>query len=111
MKVMYRPGSRRNSTTLWALIAVALLYTALLVARHGLTGSARVDAGVGVLLGLFICSRPAANMLDIILFGRYTYVPTTRAANLYWLALNILVLAIGLFITMTGTTRLAAGPS
>ncbi len=105
---MYRPRTRRSST-LWLLIVVAALYTALLFFRHTLTGAVRWDASIGVVLGLFICSRPVSNMLDLILFSRQL-APTfpSRRAEMWWVTLNVLVLLVGLAVLIGGTTRFAS---
>ncbi|HEX9117572.1 MAG TPA: hypothetical protein VGA61_15990 [Anaerolineae bacterium] len=107
---MYQPRTKRGSTFLWVLIAVAALYGALLVFRHTLTGVVRWDATIGVVLGLFICSRPVSNMLDLILFGRQLRPQfASQRAEIAWLVLNVVVLLIGLLVLTSGTTRFAAG--
>lgn len=106
---MYQPRARR-SAGLWLLIGVAAIYTGLLYYRRTLTGVVRWDASIGVVLGLFICSRPVSNMLDLILFGRQLRPRfVSRGAELGWLALNALVLLAGLFVLISGTTRFASG--
>ncbi len=106
---MYQPARKRRSSTLWALAVVALGYGLWLYFRHTFTGSTLLDASIGVVLGLFICSRPVGNMLDIILFGRVMRSQfTSQREEILWLALNALVLLAGLVVITTGTTRFAA---
>jgi len=55
---------------IWALIVIAAIYVLWVRYGFGLTAAPDLEASIGVLLGLFICSREAANLLDMILFGR-----------------------------------------
>jgi hypothetical protein len=73
------------------------------MAQHTITGLPRLDGIIGVLLGLFICSRPAANYLDL-LFSRGR---TSSDRFLFgWLALNGLVIFVGWIVITIGATRL-----
>lgn len=104
---MYKPRGR-NFKTLLALVVAALAYGSLLLVRHTLTGRSALDGGIGVLLGLYICSQPAANMVDLILFGRLARPQfSSRHSLTLWLALNVLVLVIGFIVVVVGTTRFA----
>ncbi len=55
----------------------------------------------GVVLGLYICSLPAANMLDILLYARYAPAesPRRRAA---WVAYNLLIGLAGWIVIVLG---------
>jgi hypothetical protein len=99
--------SGRNIKTLWAQILLGIAYSSLLYYRHTLTGSNKVDGFLSVLLGLYICSHPAANALDMFFFRRGTQrqFPSIWSAIL-WLALNMLVLMVGWFVIFVGTMRL-----
>jgi hypothetical protein len=91
---------------LWLLIALAALYSAALHLLHTLSGRALVDGALGVVLGLFVCSRAAANMVDMLLFERYLLRQrSSRRADLLWIALNLLTLAAGWIAIVAGTTR------
>jgi hypothetical protein len=98
--------SRRNIGTLWA-SALGIVYSGLLYQLRTLTGTDKVDGIIGVMLGLYICSRPAANFLDMFFFergARRQFSPSWSAVS--WLAVNILVLLIGWFVIFAGMTRL-----
>ena len=96
----------RNIKTLWGLILLAIAYSSLLYYRHALTGTNTLDGIVGVLLGLYICSRPAANVLDMLFFERGARRQvSSRRSGVAWLALNMLVLLIGWIVIIIGTTR------
>jgi hypothetical protein len=97
---------------LWALVLVAVAYAAIFHYTLTLTGSVRMDGIIGVLLGLYICSHPAANFLDLILFsGRSAPRFSSMRSALFWLALNTIVMAAGWFDIFIGATKVAAsGP-
>ena len=97
----------RNSQKLWALILLGIVFSGLLYCRITLTGADSLDGILSVLFGLYICSHPAANMVDLLFFrrgGGFRF-PSSRSAAL-WLILNLLVLLIGWAVIFLGTTRL-----
>jgi hypothetical protein len=107
---MSPPKRSRNDRTLWALIGAALVFGALFAVRHPLIISNKVDGLVAVVFGLYICSHPAANFLDMLLYRRSSlYQPGTPRSEIIWLALNLFVLLVGWVIIFMGTTRLTAG--
>ena len=94
-----------NVKTMWALILVAIAYGGWLY-QHTLTGNNKLDGSLGVLLGLFICAHPAANLLDSLLFeGSAGRDSSSWRSTLAWLALNLLVLFGGWNVILIGTTR------
>ena len=96
----------RNVKTMWALILVAIAYCGWLYYQRTLTGSPKLDGSLGVLLGLFICAHPAANLLDMVLFtGNAGLDGSSWRSTLAWLALNLLVLFSGWNVILIGTTR------
>jgi len=98
---------RRNTRILWALALLAAVYIALLSYLHTLTGSSLLDGIIGVLLGLYICSRPAANAVDMLFFERGALRQLSEWSGIGWLALNMLVFLLGCAVIITGTTRFA----
>jgi hypothetical protein len=95
----------RNYKTLGIVILLALLYVGGLYSQRTITGQPRLDGVIGVLLGLFICSRPAANMLDL-LFARRQLAESSEWSGIGWLALNGLVMFVGWIVITIGATRL-----
>ena len=88
------------------MIVLAGLYAALLITFHTFTGQLRLDGVIGIVVGLYICSHPAANVVDMIIFGRYTLRLGLSKRNYFlWWGLNLLVLLAGLGVIVTGTTR------
>lgn len=65
-----------------------------------------VDGSIGVLLGLYICSHPAANGVDLIFLDRVSFRRVASNWNgLAWLLLNFIVLFVGWVIIVAGTTQ------
>jgi len=103
------PSPELRTGKLWAMIALAALYCGWIVTRNAAT---RMDGVVGVLLGLYICSHPAANALDRLFFRRHaSWQELFHQAGILWLALNGLVLGVGWLVITLGATRLAGSPS
>lgn len=99
---------QRNTAWLWGLVLVAIIYITLMYTLTSLTGSHLLDGIFGVLLGLYICSKPAANAVDLIFFRRGELRQLTSGwSGLGWLSLNLLVLFAGWVVIFTGTTHMA----
>jgi hypothetical protein len=98
---------RRSSAVLWILLVPAVAYFVWQARWPWWTGDVRVDGGAGVVLGLFICSRPAANAIDLFFAERGAIRRLfTRASGARWLLLNALVMTVGWFLIVTGAGRL-----
>jgi hypothetical protein len=101
---------KRNIGFLVLMLIVAGVYVAWLGYFGHITGSSRLDGSIGILLGLYICSHPAANMLDILLF----MTPDTRESlisirfNWLWLFLNLLTAFAAWGVIFTGILRFVA---
>jgi hypothetical protein len=83
---------RQNLWLLGSMLVLAGAYLGWLAYIGPLTGSNRLDGTLGILLGLFICSHPAANMLDMLMFmsaDTREGITTTNAGR-FWLFLNLL---------------------
>jgi hypothetical protein len=88
------------------LILCCLGYAAVLHFHLRLTGTHQIDGILGVLLGLYSASRPAANILDLILYGRYESVRVSYrlAGRTFW-TLNLLVLFAGWVVISSSLLR------
>lgn len=103
---MAQPQRRQNFKLLVVLVLAALLYGGVINTNHSLTGMTRIDGIIGALLGLYICSQGAANILDVLLFGGASGIQgLSRRALIVWLALNGLILFVGWIVIVIGTTR------
>jgi hypothetical protein len=99
-----------NSDILSVLLVPGSAYLAWQYFLPFVTGQYRVDGIVGVLLGLFICSHPAANGIDLIFAerGGLRRIFSRRSAFV-WLALNALLMIVGWFIIYIGASRFTGG--
>jgi hypothetical protein len=88
------------------LAALGIAYSSMLYSQRTLTGMNNLDGILGVVLGLYICSHPAANLVDMLFYtGGIRYPASWRRSALLWLALNVAVLLIGGLTIFVGTTR------
>jgi len=86
---------------------LGIAYGSLLYSRSTLTGTNNLDGIIGVVLGLYICSHPAANLIDMLFYRRgICYQFSSRRSAFWWLTLNVLVLLVSGVVIFVGTTRL-----
>jgi hypothetical protein len=69
-----------------------------------------LDGSIGLALGLYLCSHPAANAVDVLLFERDTMSRISEWPVVRWLALNLLVLLTGRMVVFIGLRRLVDMP-
>ena len=92
---------RGRTVVLVGSAVLAVAYGVLLPDLRLLTGPTRLAGVVGVILGLYTCSHPAANAIDL-LFNPYDRF------SVPWLALNALALAVGLAVIFAGAQHIVA---
>ena len=97
---------RRDARPLWALIAVAILYSAVLRFLQTLTGVPLLDGSIGLAIGLYICSHPAANAINLLFFERDALRRISDWTVLRWLALNLLTLLAGWMVVFVALRRI-----
>jgi hypothetical protein len=96
----------RNIITLSILVVLGIAYNALFYSQRTLTGMNHLDGIIGVVFGLYICSHPAANLVDMFFYRRGIRHPfSSKRSVVLWLTLNMLVLLIGGIVIFIGTTR------
>jgi hypothetical protein len=101
---------RRKTALLCALIAIASGYSFWIQQRHIVTGDPTVDGTLSVFLGLYICSRPAGNAIDLFFYERNPFHSVIMEwSSLRWLMLNILTLLMGWIVIYVGITQLTHG--
>jgi len=94
---------------LWALLVPAAAYRLWASYFRALDGAPLVDGTIGVLLGLYICSHPAANGVDLIFLERGAFRRvTSRWSGVRWLALNGVVMFVGWLVIVAGATEVFA---
>ena len=98
---------RLASTALWMQVVLALAYSIPLVLLDTVTRSAALDGLVGGMLGLYICSHPARNAIDVLFADRFAFrrICSTWSGR-RWLALNGLVLLAGWWVIFLGMVSL-----
>ena len=102
----------RKIMTFCLLAVLGIGYSGWLNSQHALTGMDTADGIIGVVLGLYICSHPAATMVDMLFYRRWIrYQFSSARSAVLWLALNLLILFIGGIAIFMGTTRLIGSPS
>lgn len=100
----------RDDKTMWGLILLAIIVGALFHFLRTLTGNNEIDGLFSVMLGLYICSKPATHIVDIMILGRnIRHWISTIESNIGWVLLNLLVMLSGLSLIITGTTRYFRG--
>ena len=103
-------GKERDEKTMWGLILLAIIVRGLFHFLHTFTGNDEMDGLFSVLLGLYICSKPATHVVDLMILGRnIRHWISTIQSNIWWVMLNLLVMFSGLSLIMTGTTRFFRG--
>ncbi len=104
---MNQQRQERKIITLSILGVLGIAYTSLFCFEHALTGLNYLDGIIGVVLGLYICSHPAANLVDMFFYKRGIRHPfSSKRSVLLWLGLNVMVLFIGGIVIFIGTTQL-----
>jgi hypothetical protein len=96
----------RNPAVLLALMVPAIAYGALLNELGTLTGVLLWDGVIGVALGLYICSHPVSNAIDLLFMDhgimRHGVADTHGLA---WYGLNLIVMCVGCLVIVIGMTR------
>jgi hypothetical protein len=101
MKKRQSLGSQ--SAVLTGVSLVGLVYIVWLSRQVAWLGGNRLDGALGVLLGLYICSHPAGNFLDLLLFKRNLWVQDLTSRRLsWWVGFNLVVIFIGWLVIYTG---------
>jgi len=96
----------RNYGMLGLMALLAIAYYLTIYFWRPLSTIHKVEGSLGILLGLFICSKPAANLLDMLfdlLSNRYQKERNLRL--ILWLAMNFFILLVGWYIITLGATR------
>jgi hypothetical protein len=89
------------------MVLLASVYGGLVYYFHSLTGTPLLDGGLGVVIGLYIASHPAANAVDMIFAERGAFRHMATDPSGYgWLGLNLLVMLAGWTVIVIGAMQL-----
>ena len=98
---------RRKIKMLCAFSLIGIAYSIFLNSQYTLTGKDTLDGVIGVVLGLYISSYPAAGLVDLFFFRRAVWNQfSSNRSMVFWLVINTVVLLIGCIVIFFGTTRL-----
>ncbi len=104
---MHKRRDIHRTGILWAMLVLAVVYIVLLYSLHTLLGTNVLDGILGIMLGLYICSHPAANAVDVLFYERGAFHQlSSEWSGLRWLALNMLVLLAGDTLIIVGAVQL-----
>lgn len=103
---MQAPAPQYNTGLLCTMVAVGVIHAAWLYTRHTITGSNFWDAVLGVLLGIYICSRPVGNLLDMLYTQNIRWTELKKRAGVLWLVMNFITTVTGWATIVLGATRM-----
>jgi hypothetical protein len=107
-RTMVQRDYKLRSGTLAALLVPGCAYLAWQSSLPPVTEHDSLYGIGGVLLGLFICSRPATNGIDVLIFERLSLRRVMAGASgLAWLLLNAVVMLVGWFVIVAGAIRMS----
>jgi hypothetical protein len=87
-------------------VLLAAAYCGLLILLTTLTGQGYLDGAISVALGLYICSHPASNLLDLLFSdGGVIRGSSSEERGIAWYALNLLVMIAGWLVVLLGIIR------
>ena len=99
---------RDNAGVLAGWTVVAAAYCAVIYVKKPVTGHPLWDGVIGMVLGLYICSYPAANMIDIMFYRQNLRRGRTSGwAAAGWVSLNVVALGVAWLIIVCGVLRVA----
>jgi hypothetical protein len=97
----------RKIITLSVLIVLGIAYSGFLHFHPTLTGRDVLDGIIGVVMGLYLGSHPAAHLVEMLFYRRaMRYSFSSKRSLFLWLFLNVLVLLVSAMVIFVGTTRL-----
>ena len=96
-----------RSGSLALLLVAAIAYLVWQASLPEVTANDRIYGIAGMLLGLFVCARPARNGIDVLIFERHSMRHAMRGAKgLAWLCLNAVVMVVGCLVVVMGAMRM-----
>jgi hypothetical protein len=88
--LLIAPQSDFNTGLMAVLTLLGAAYCAWMRFEGSLTGNHFWDATCGVLLGIYICSRPATNLMDMLYTQKILPRDLHKRAGKLWLLMNFI---------------------
>lgn len=104
--LLVAPRQQYNTGLLCAVVVPAIIYAAWLYTRLSITGSNFWDSAIGVLLGIYICSRPVGNLMDALYTQKFRWKEVRQRAGMIWLVMNFVTTFVGWATIVLGATRM-----
>ena len=104
--LLIAPQPNFNTGLLVALVGVGVVYAVLLHLFHTITTSNFWDAVIGVIAGIYICSRPVANLMDMLYLQNIRWRDLQKRAGMTWLIMNFVTTFTGWATIVLGATRM-----
>ncbi len=104
--LLIAPRQNFNTGFLISMVIVGLIYGVWIYLRDTITGSNLGDAATGVLLGIYICSRPVSNLMDMLYTQNIRWNELRKRAGIMWLAMNFITTFAGWATIVLGATRM-----
>lgn len=104
---MRREPLRQRPVALAAVAGMGLAYAAMVRLCGTLTGHPMTDGVIGVLLGLWIASFPAANSVDLLFYRSLVHRRLEGWRGVAWVGLNLVVFFAAFLAIDMGASALA----
>jgi hypothetical protein len=88
------------------MVLLGIGYATWIHLRQTITGDNLWDAIIGVLLGIYICSRPITNLMDMIYTQNICWQDLLKRAGVLWLVMNFITTFTGWATIVLGATRM-----
>ena len=105
-RTLWRQDYQLRTGSLATLFVVAVAYLTWQASLTDITENDRLYGFAGILLGLFICARPATNAIDVLIYERHSWRHVMKGTRGFaWLCLNALVMLAGCLTVIVAVMR------
>lgn len=105
-RTVWRQDYQLRTGSLATLFVIAVAYLAWQASLTAITENDRLYGFAGILLGLFICARPATNAIDVLIYERHSWRHVMKGTRGFaWLCLNALVMLAGCLTVIMAVMR------
>lgn len=104
--LLIAPRQGYHSGLLITMVLLGIGYATWIHLHQTITGDNLWDAIIGVLLGIYICSRPITNLMDMIYTQNICWQDLMKRAGVMWLVMNFITTFTGWATIVLGATRM-----